>query len=134
MTFNNINLNLNQQRFVEEYIKTGNATQSYKTAYNQEMDTDTAKANGCRLLTNDNIKEAIEAKNREIADNSIATVAEIKRYLSDMLRNAEKPDKTILKAAELLLKTEGAFLDRAQIQTDGTVTLELMGDTKTWAE
>ena len=127
-------LNLNQQRFVEEYMKTGNATQSYKTAYDTTMTDDVAGACSARLLGNAKIKTAIEALNREIQDDGILSVAECKKLLTEIAKSSNERTSDRAKAIELLLKTEGAFLDRAQVTTDGTVTLELMESTKGWAE
>ena len=127
-------LNLNQQRFVEEYMKSGNATQSYKTAYNPTMTDDVAGVCSTKLLGITKVKEAIEALNREIQDDGILTVAECKRLLTEIANSPNERASDRSKAIELLLKTEGAFLDRAQVTTDGTVTLELTESIKGWAE
>lgn len=127
-------LNLNQQRFIEEYMKTGNATQSYKIAYDTTMTDEVAKAASSRLLTNVTVKQAVEALNKQIQDESILSVAECKKLLTEIAKCSNERTRDRAKAIELLLRTEGAFLDRAQVTADGTVTLELSDTTKAWAE
>ena len=51
-------LNARQKLFVKEYLNTWNATIAYKKAYNVKSE-DTAKASGCRLLTNVYIQDYI---------------------------------------------------------------------------
>ena len=127
-------LNINQQRFVEEYSKSGNATQAYKIAYDTKLADNVAAANGVRLLRNVKVREALEGINKEIHDDGILTVAECKRLLTEIANSPNERASDRSKAIELLLKTEGAFLDRTQTTTDATVTLELADSTKGWAE
>lgn len=49
-----------QQRFVSEYLKTGNATEAVSQAGYQCKSYDAARVQGARLLTNANVARAIE--------------------------------------------------------------------------
>lgn len=55
-------LTLKQQKFIDEYIISGNATEAYKKAYPNVKKDETAAAAGNRLLRN--VKVAIELKER----------------------------------------------------------------------
>ena len=62
-----------QELFIQEYIKTGNATNSaIKAGYSKR----TAKSIGQRLLTFVDIKKRIEELSQKIACNSIMTAKE----------------------------------------------------------
>ena len=49
-----------QQRFVSEYLKTGNATEAVRQAGYQCKSDDATRVQGARLLTNANVARAIE--------------------------------------------------------------------------
>jgi phage terminase small subunit len=53
-------LNPRQLKFVERYLATGNATQSYIDAYGKK-DRDAAKACASKLLTNANVRAVVDA-------------------------------------------------------------------------
>ena len=62
-----------QELFIQEYIKTGNATSSaIKAGYSER----TAKSTGQRLLTFVDIKKRIEELSQKIACNNIMTAKE----------------------------------------------------------
>ena len=56
----------NQQKFADEYIKCGNATQAYKIAYLNVKAQKVAESSGCRLLSKAKVQEYIKKKNEEI--------------------------------------------------------------------
>lgn len=67
-------LNPKQLRFVELYLATGNATQSYVDAYDQP-DRRAAEAGASRLLSNGKVCEAVEAA-RAKANDAIGITAD----------------------------------------------------------
>ena len=66
-------LTLKQRRFAEEYVKTDNASEAYRRAYNAErMKEGTIRVKGCQLLKRDNIRvtvEELKAKAAEVAED-----------------------------------------------------------------
>lgn len=60
MTKKNEKLTPKQQRFVSEYLKTGNATEAVRQAGYQCKSDDATRVQGARLLTNANVARAIE--------------------------------------------------------------------------
>lgn len=137
-------LTLKQKKFCDEYIKTGNATEAYiKAGYNRSG----ARANASRLITNDNIKNYIDERLKEIEDKSIADAAEVLKYLTRIIRNEETEQVVItenigdytsearivskelsakdkIKAAELIGKRYRLFTDRVEADVNASVIFE----------
>ena len=103
-------LNARQQAFVEAYA--GNATAAALAAGYSEK---TARSQGQRLLTKDDIKDAIKARETQRLAPTIATRQERQEFWTSVLRNENEAMKDRLKAAELLGKSEGDFLERVEM-------------------
>ena len=101
-----------QKLFADEYVLTGNATQSYLKVYKCKIST--ADANSSVLLGNTRIKEYIEKLNVELDNSKIADMAEVKAFWTETLRNENVERKDRLKASEYIAKTNAAFMDRVQ--------------------
>lgn len=116
-----------QQRFVDEYIISGNATQAaIKAGYSQK----TAQQMGAENLTKPVIKAAIDARNAEIQSEKIMDMTEVMERLSAMARG-ETMEETVttkgdvvetaprnsdkLRAMELIGKRHGAWTDRKEV-------------------
>ena len=103
-------LNAKRQAFVDAWE--GNATAaalaagySPKTAYSQ----------GQRLLKNVEVQAAIKAREAQRLAPTIATRQERQEFWTSVLRNENEAMKDRLKAAELLGKSEGDFLERVEM-------------------
>lgn len=116
-------LNENQKRFVDYYCQSGNAAQSAVRAGYSER---TARSQGQRLLTNADIQKAIEERNKELEDERIADVVEIKQFWTSMFRDPMSDPKDQLKASELLAKTAGAFIEK--VEHSGSVDISKKSD------
>ena len=103
-------LNARQQAFVEAYA--GNATAAALAAGYSER---SARSQGQRLLTNDDIQDAIKAREAQRLAPTIATRQERQEFWTSVLRNEDEAMKDRLKAAELLGKSEGDFLERVEM-------------------
>lgn len=78
-----------QQRFVDEYIISGNATQSYiKAGYSVTTDK-VASSNAQTLLGNQRVKSYIDAKMAEIESHKIADAKEVLQFYTRVLREEE---------------------------------------------
>jgi phage terminase small subunit len=116
-------LNLKQKKFADFYIESGNAKQSYfKAGYDAEGNA--AEVNASRLLRNAKVMEYIEERNRELNVNFIANLEETKRFWTEIMRDTEVDLKDRLKASEYIAKTNGAFIDRKDIQGRGYSKIE----------
>lgn len=134
-------LNLKQQAFVDEYIKTGTAYQSaIRAGYSEKY----AKSSSHKLLENVGIRAEIDKRMEKLKKDSIADQDEILQYLTSVLRG-EVTDQELIpiqvgrgqmeveelekrsdtnartKAAELLGKRYMMWTEKQQIETTATV-------------
>lgn len=130
-------MTLKQQRFADEYIITGNATQAaIKAGYSKK----TAKVIGNENLTKPYIKKYIDERLAQLESEKIASQQEVLSYLSSVMRG-EMTEQTLrsvgesgqviaeidvgakdrIKAAELLGKRYKLWTDKSEVDVTGTV-------------
>ena len=78
-------LTANEALFIDEYVKNGNGTQSYLTAY-PNSNAKCARQNASRILSKDYITSEISYRLECAKTDSIASAEEIMNYLSDVMR------------------------------------------------
>ena len=115
----------NQMRFADEYIISGNATEAYKKAYKNVKKDSAARANASRLLTNANVADYIQERNKSIQSDKIADMEEVREFWTNTLRDDENDYKDRLKASEFIAKTNGAFIDRQDINNTGDIGIKV---------
>lgn len=113
-----------QKLFADEYIKCGNATVAYKTAYPNIKNDQTAAACAVRLLRNAKVANYIQERNQEIANSRIAGIQEVKEFWTGIMRNEDEKGTDRLKASELLAKTCGAFLEKQETDNAKVVIID----------
>ena len=89
-----------QRKFCDEYIKTGNATQS---AINAGYSQKTAKSIGAENLTKPDLKKYIDSKLKDISNNAIATAEETLTILTQIVRGEH---------TEQVITAEGDVIDK----------------------
>ena len=124
-------MTLKQQRFADEYIITGNATQSaIRAGYSSKY----ANTNANKLLQNTTIKNYIDERLAKLESEKIATQEEVLQYLTSVMRGEKTEPLLVLdgegtqkviqavpnvqsrtRAAELLGKRYGTFTDRVDV-------------------
>lgn len=128
-----------QQRFVDEYLISGNATQAaIKAGYSKK----TARKIGQENLTKPDIKAKIDKRNAEIESEKIMTMKEVMQRLTAIARgetteeqltnkgdvvkmSAKTSDR--IKAMELIGKRHAAWTDKKEIS--GNMNIDIgMGD------
>lgn len=138
-------LTLKQKRFADEYIISGNATQSaIKAGYSKK----TAGVIAVENLEKPNIKAYIDERLKELDDKAIAKQEEVLQYLTAVMRgqsesavvvieglgeglsearliNKTPDEKDRIKAAELLGKRYGAFTEKVDISGDMSLSIEV---------
>ncbi|CRK83425.1 terminase small subunit [Neobacillus massiliamazoniensis] len=108
-------LNIKQKRFADFYIETGNATESYlRAGYHAEGNA--AEVNASRLLRNAKVLEYIKERNEQLDVEFIADITETKRFWTEIMRDEDADLKDRLKASEYIAKTNGAFIDKKELQ------------------
>ena len=128
-----------QQRFVDEYIISGNATQAaIKAGYSKRS----AQQTGAENLLKPVIKAELDRRNAEIKSAKTADMQEVMEYLASVMRgeqtesvatakgiydNVPVSAKDRIKAAELIGKRHGAWTDKNEIS--GNMNIDIgMGD------
>lgn len=111
-------MNQRKRAFCEAYLLSGNAT---KAAVEAGYSSKTARSIGQRLLTFADVQEYLEQRNKEISAANTADVEEIRRFWTATMRDGRAKTGERLKASELLAKSYGAFLDRADIDCDMSI-------------
>ncbi len=81
-----------QRLFADEYIKSGNATQSYIKAGYSVKSEKVAGVNATRMLGNARVRSYIDARMAEIESHKIADAKEVLQYLTRVLRGEEKEE------------------------------------------
>lgn len=76
-------LTTKQRKFCDNYIKSGNATQSaIKAGYSKRS----ARQTGNRILSKDYIRHYVHSKLNQISNSTIASAKEILKYYTNVLR------------------------------------------------
>lgn len=141
-------LNERQKRFVEEYIQTGNISESAKRAgYSARI----AAVVGSEVLRNPKVKAAIDSRLKELESERVATTQEIQEYLTAVMRGeleeevvvnvgvgkgytradkikAQVGAKDRTKAAELLAKVRGMFINKSELEVTGNLPIVIKDD------
>ena len=101
-----------QELFIQEYIKTGNATISAISAgYSKK----TAYSIGQRLLKNVEVEKAINNLSKNIAINNIMTAKERQEFLTSLILNNDVKVSDKLKAVDLLNKMTGEYIQKVEV-------------------
>ena len=140
-----LKLTIKQQRFADEYIISGNATDAaIKAGYAKRA----AYQQGAENLKKPHIREYIDERLETINSAKIADQTEVLQYLTSVMRGTSQsavvviegdgdgvssarlmdktPDeKEKLKAAELLGKRYGAFTEKVDISGDMSLSIEV---------
>lgn len=137
-------LTIKRKKFADNYIATGNASQSYKDAGYKWKNDGVARVEGSRLLQMPEIQEYIQGQMQSIEDESIATAEEVLAALtsiargevqeevvntvmtgngySDVVKTLKAPaTKDIIKAWELLGKKYALWTDKTEVEHSGAV-------------
>lgn len=138
-------MNERQKRFVDFYVQTGNASEAARLAgYSKNF----SNRIGDRLLTKVDISAEIERRLDELKSQRTADTQEILEHLTSVIRGevseevvtqsgkkfvAKVTERDRLKAAEMLLKVQGAFRDKIDVKVD-TSTLFVTTLEKIWSD
>ncbi len=115
------------QKFVDYYIETDNATQSYKLAGYSASNDNIAGVEGHKLLKNPKIARAIGERMTEMASDRIASAEEVLEFLTDTMREKKNYVKDRLHAAELLGKRHKLFTDKVEMDASVDIEVTLTG-------
>ena len=114
-------LTAKQRLFADEYIKSGNATQSYIKAGYSVKSEKVAGVNATRMLGNAKVKSYIDAKMAEIESHKIADAKEVLQFYTRVLRE-EETEEVALPAGDDVVTVE----KKPSIKDKISVAKELM--------
>ncbi len=121
-------LTAKQETFCLEYVKTGNASEAYRRAYDADrMKPEAIHVAACRLLEKAKIALRLEELRQAIAEDAIADAKARQRWWTKIMYDETAEMKDRLKASELLAKVQGDFIERREIsgQAGGHVILKI---------
>lgn len=140
-------LTLKQQRFANEYIISGNATESYKKAGYRANNDNIAAVEGKKLLRNPKIKPYIDERLKKIESEKTASIKEVMEYLTSVMRGEQTEQvlksagdyrqeitdidvsaKDRLKAADLLNKIHQAREDKGSTAPEPIIIVDSWDD------
>lgn len=126
-----VKLTIKQQRFADEYIISGNATEAYILAGYKDKG---ARANAARLIANDSVKAYIEKRLEELKSEKVADQQEVMEFLTSVMRGEVSEPMPLLdgdgyqkvvhvipsaqarkSAAELIGKRHAMWTDKAEV-------------------
>lgn len=113
-----------QKRFCEYYIASGNATEAaIKAGYSKK----TAKETGYENLTKPNLKEYIDQKLNEMANNRIADATEVLERLTEIARREVKENQvvTLRSKQEKWVPDDTGTMRKQTIETEEAKVVEM---------
>ena len=117
-----------QYRFVQQYVESGNASQSYLSAYKKTGRSRTHYVNAYRLLKTARIQEAIEFERAKDAERCRVTRAKVAREWAAMafsnLADCFDKEGNPLKPHEIPRSAQRA-IQSYEIKADGTVKIKM---------
>ena len=104
-------LNERQKKFCEFYAKSGNATEAaIQAGYSEKS----AGGNADKLLKSTKVSTYLEELSKNTRTSAIASITDIKEFWTTVLEATDQEMPHRLKASELLVKSEGGFLDKVE--------------------
>ncbi|MDF7683510.1 terminase small subunit [Lactobacillus sp. ESL0679] len=135
-----MSLTVKQQKFANEYIKSGNATEAaIKAGYSKR----TAYSIGQENLKKVEIANYLEKRMKEISDSKVADQQEILEYLSSVMRGEQTEDvatangiykdvkvgaRDRIKAAELLGKRSAMWTEKHDVNARIASPVQIIDD------
>ena len=127
-----MSLTARQEKFIEEFLQTGNATQAYQMAFGCKSDS--ARASASALLRNASVQARLAELQSAVTNEKILTAVEIQTLLSAIgrrevmeviyLPNGEQVQRPVsvkdsIAALQTLAKIQGLYINRAEVEFSG---------------
>lgn len=103
-----MSLNPRQLKFVQLYHLSGNATEAYSQAYGTKSAA-IARANGCRLLANDNIKAELAKLSKEAEKVFEVKRADMLQLFHEIATSPVEAARDRISAAKEVCRMEGFY-------------------------
>lgn len=115
-----------QSKFIDSYIVTENAQESYYRAY-PKCNWNTAGSNGSKLMAMDKIQKEIARRKADLKNSRhVASAEDVLMFLTQTMHSTDEKMSERLKAAEMIGKSLSLFNESNQA-TDTNFTINLVG-------
>ena len=134
-------LTARQEKFIEEYLQSGNATAAYRSVFGCKADS--ARAASANLLKNANVRARLAELQAAVNNEKILTAQEIQTLLSSIGRReltetiylpsgkqVQRPVsvKDSIMALQTLAKIQGLFVAKAEVELSGAMPVVIVDD------
>lgn len=116
-----------EKHFCELYARTSNATEAYLETH-PKVSYKTANVNGTRWLKRPELAAYVHELAQSVTDENIADLKECLILLTEVMRTADEQTKNKLKAADMRLKTLGAYIDKKDINVNSETKINVTID------
>ena len=115
-------LTVKQEKACVEFMKHGDKTKAYRSAYNCER-MKPATVNRCafQLFENNKLTARIKELSQKVEKQSIMSIVELQEFWSETTKKEKEDMRNRLKASDLLGKSKAAFTENVNLS--GTLTL-----------
>lgn len=120
-----------QEAFAQNIVAGMNQADAYRSAYpNQRMSDKTIWESACRLSKNHKVIARIAELRDQLAKPTIMTAQERLEWLSELIKSDAETTGDKLKAADIMNKMQGEYIQRveAEVKNEVTIQIELSDD------
>ena len=119
-------LTVKQEKFCREYARSGNAVQSYISAYEKNNSYSAAGVESHRLLKNPKIKARLQELYKTQNAEKIMQAEEIQTTLTEIARTGSIKDR--LKAIDILCKMGGLYISKQELEITNAIPIVIKDD------
>lgn len=117
-------LTMKQEKFCNEYVKTGNAIESYLTVYDSNSRS-AARIESSKLLQRDDITERIQALMKPIQNKAINEADKKRQWLWNIIEDETQATSDRLRSMDILNKFDGSYGNIKTVEEDKTEIQQL---------
>ena len=119
-------LTVKQEKFCREYARSGNAVQSYISAYEKNNSYSAAGVESHRLLKNPKIKARLQELYKTQNAEKIMQAEEIQTTLTEIARTGSIKDR--LRAIDILCKMGGLYISKQELEITNAIPIVIKDD------
>lgn len=124
-------LTAKQEKFVQGIIEGMSQADAYRSAYScKNMSDNAIYVNASKLMADDKIALRVQELRERLVKPSIMSAQQRLEWLTSVITSDEESTADKLKAADLMNKMQGEYVQKIQadVQTETTINIELVDD------
>ena len=121
----------NQEAFAQNIIEGMTQADAYRSAYDcSKMSDKTIWEKASRLMADNKVRTRVQELRDQVALSSIMTAQERLKWLTSVIKDAEERTENKLKAADIMNKMQGEYVQRieADVNSEVNINIELSDD------